>query len=246
MPEQEYFGDGLTDDLTTDLSKLSGLFVIARNSAFTYKGKPVKVQDIGRELGVRYAVEGSVRKSDTQIRINAQLIDTTTGGHLWSERYDRPWQDIFALQDEIRQRIVFALKVKVTAEEQAQFRRFPTNNLEAYDSFLRGLEMLGRVWSERRKEINVQAQQRLEKAIELDPTYASAYAGLSLTYVYDFILHWDQTSQSLGRALTLAQKVVALDETLAMAHSVLGWVYLWQKQHTQGVAAVNVTISDEY
>jgi adenylate cyclase len=242
-PEQEYFGDGLTEDLTTDLSKLSGLFVIARNSAFTYKGKPAKVQDVGRELGVRYVLQGSVRKSDTQIRINTQLIDTTTGGHLWSERYDRPWQDIFALQDEIRQRIVFALKVKVTEEEQEKFRRFPTDNLEAYDSFLRGLEALGRVWTERRKETNAQARQMLEKAVELDPNYASAYAGLGLTYVYDFILQWDQTPQSLGRALTLAQKAVALDETLAMAHSVLGWVYLWQKQHAQALAAAQQAVA---
>jgi tetratricopeptide (TPR) repeat protein len=188
-------------------------------------------------------LEGSVRKSDSQVRINAQLIDTSTGGHAWSERYDRPWQDIFALQDEIRQRIVFALKVKVTAEEQAQFRRFPTNNLEAYDYFLRGLEALGRVWSERRKETNVQARQRLEKAVELDPNYASAYAGLSLTHVYDFILQWDQTPQSLGRALTLAQKAVALDESLAMAHSVLGWVYLWQKQHAQALAAAEQAVA---
>ncbi|MBI3757338.1 MAG: adenylate/guanylate cyclase domain-containing protein [Deltaproteobacteria bacterium] len=131
--EQEYFSDGLTEVLTGDLSKLSSLFVIARNSAFTYKGKAVKVQEVSQELGVRYVVEGSVLKADGHVRITAQLIDATTGYHLWSERYERPLKDIFALQEEIVQQIVFALKVKLTPEEQARFKTAPTNNLEAYD-----------------------------------------------------------------------------------------------------------------
>ncbi|MBI3304547.1 MAG: hypothetical protein HYZ72_20990, partial [Deltaproteobacteria bacterium] len=139
-PEQEYFSDGMTEDLITDLSKLSGLFVIARNSVFTYKGKAVKVEEVGRELGVRYVLEGSVRRADDRVRITAQLVDATTGYHLWAERYDRELKDIFALQDEITQKIVFALKVKLTKEEQERFRRYPTDNLEAYDSFLHGLE----------------------------------------------------------------------------------------------------------
>ena len=132
-PSQDYFSDGITEDITTDLSKIASLFVIARNSAFTYKGKAVKVQDVSREMGVRYVLEGSVRRSDNQVRITAQLIDATQGQHLWSERYDRPLQEIFAVQDEIRQQIVFALKVKLTPEEQARFKNAPTNNLEAYD-----------------------------------------------------------------------------------------------------------------
>jgi len=130
-PEQEYFSDGITEDITTDLSKISSLFVIARNSAFTYKGKAAKVQDVSKELGVRYVLEGSVRKANDQVRITVQLIDATTGGHLWSERYDRPVKDIFALQDEIRQKIMTALKVKLTREEQERFQRASTNNLEA-------------------------------------------------------------------------------------------------------------------
>ncbi|HEV8711281.1 MAG TPA: adenylate/guanylate cyclase domain-containing protein [Candidatus Binatia bacterium] len=138
-PEQEYFSDGITEDLTTDLSKLSELFVIARNSAFTYKGKAMKVQDVSWELGVRYVLEGSVRKVDSRLRITAQLIDAPTGQHLWAERYDRPLPEIFALQDEIRQKIVTALKVKLIPEEQERLRRFPTDSLEAYDYFLRGL-----------------------------------------------------------------------------------------------------------
>jgi adenylate cyclase len=130
---QHYFSDGITEDITTDLSKISSLFVISRNSAFTYKGKAVKVQDVSRELGVRYVLEGSVRRSDNQVRITAQLIDAVQGQHLWSERYDRPLQDIFSVQDEIRQQIVFALKVKLTPEEQTRFKHAPTDNLEAYD-----------------------------------------------------------------------------------------------------------------
>jgi adenylate cyclase len=121
-PSQDYFSDGMTEDITTDLSQLASLFVIARNSAFTYKGKAANIRDVGRELGVRYVLEGSVRRSDNQVRITAQLIDALQGQHLWSERYDRPLQDIFAVQDEIRQQIVFALKVKLTPEEQHALR----------------------------------------------------------------------------------------------------------------------------
>jgi len=238
-PEQEYFSDGLTEDLTTDLSKVSGLFVIARNSAFTYKGKAVKVQEVGRELGVRYVLEGSVRKSDTQVRINTQLIDTTTGGHLWSERYDRPLQDLFALQDEIRQKIVFALKVTLTEEEQKRFRQFPTTNLEAYDYFLRGIEAVGRAWDEHRKEANVQARQMFEKALELDPQYAAAYALLGWTYHLGFFFRWSQDpAHSQARAFELAQRAVALDDSLPFAHLVLGNFYLFKRQHEQAIAEI--------
>ncbi len=130
-PEQEYFSDGMTEDLTTALSKLSGLFVIARHSAFVYKGKAVNVTEVSKELGVRYVLEGSVRKADSRVRITAQLVDATTGQHLWAEQYDRELKDIFALQDELREKIVFALKVKLTPEEQERFHYFPTANLDA-------------------------------------------------------------------------------------------------------------------
>jgi TolB-like protein len=137
-PKQDYFSDGLTEDLTSDLSQVSSLFVISRNSAFTYKGKAVKLPEVSRELDVRYVVEGSVRKVGGQVRITAQLIDATQDQHRWSERYDRPLTDLFALQDEIRQKIITALKVKLTPEEHERFQRAPTNNLEAYDFYLRG------------------------------------------------------------------------------------------------------------
>ncbi len=196
-PSQDYFSDGITEDITTDLSKIASLFVIARNSAFTYKGKAVKVQDVSRELGVRYVLEGSVRRSDNQVRITAQLIDATQGQHLWSERYDRPLQDIFAVQDEIRQQIVFALKVKLTPEEQARFKTAPTNNLEAYDYYLRGWQLSWRTT----KETNIQARQMFEKALELDPQYAGAYAGLGSTYWIEWFSQWNADPSELSRAL---------------------------------------------
>src|SRR5882672_1873372 len=186
-PKQDYFSDGLTEDLTSDLSQVSSLFVISRNSAFTYKGKAVKLPEVSRELGVRYVVEGSVRKAGDQVRITAQLVDAAQDQHLWSERYDRPLTEIFALQDEIRQKIVTALRVKLTPEEQERFQRAPTNNLEAYDYYLRGLESFLRALYERKKEANAQARQMFEKAIELDPKYAGAYAGLGQTYFIDWV-----------------------------------------------------------
>jgi len=162
-PEQEHFSDGITEDLTSDLSKISSLFVIARNSAFTYKGKATKGQDISKELGVRYVLEGSIRKADKQIRITAQLVDATTGGHLWSERYDRPLKEIFTLQDEIVQKIVTTLKLQLTLWEQGVLVRKGTDNVDAYDLFLRGLEYQFRFT----KEGNAQARQMFEKVITL-------------------------------------------------------------------------------
>jgi adenylate cyclase len=226
-PEQEYFSDGITEDLTSDLSQLSSLFVISRNSAFTYKGKAVKLPAVSRELGVRYVVEGSVRKAGDQVRITAQLIDATQDQHLWSERYNRPLTEIFALQDEIRQKIMTALKVKLTPEEQERFQRAPTNNLEAYDFYLRGVESGLRAFSETRKEANAQARQMFEKAIELDPKYAGAYVGLGQTYFLDWFYRWGpDPAQSLERPFELAQKAVALDDSLPLPHRVLSQVYV--------------------
>jgi TolB-like protein len=143
-PQQDYFSDGLTEVLTGDLSKISSLFVIARNSAFTYKGKAVKVQDVGREMGVRYVVEGGVLKAEDTVRITAQLIDASSGYHLWAERYDRPLQNILTLQDEIVQKIVTTLGLQLRLQEQGYIVRKHTDNLEAYDYFLRGMEYFGR------------------------------------------------------------------------------------------------------
>jgi adenylate cyclase len=231
-PEQEYFSDGLTEDLTADLTRISSLFVIARNSAFTYKGKAVKVQDVGREMGVRYVLEGSVRKADSQVRITAQLIDATTGYHLWSGQYDRPLKDIFALQDEIVQKIVTTLRLQLTLQEQGHIVRKRTDNLEAYDSFLRGVEYFWRTT----KETNTQARQLFEKALALDPQYAEAYTWLGLTYFREWAFRWGADPQSLERALVLAQQALALDDSLPIAYSLLGTVYVQKQQYDQAVA----------
>jgi adenylate cyclase len=231
-PEQEYFSDGITEDITTDLSKISSLFVISRNSAFTYKGKAVKVRDISREMGVRYIMEGSVRKAGERVRISAQLIDAMTDHHLWAERYDRPLADIFTVQDEIRQKIVLALKVKLTPEEQARFKRAPTNNLEAYDYFLRGWQLAFRTT----KETNIQARQMFEKAIELDPQYAAAYAGLGLTYFMEWLSQWSADPQNVKRATEISQQAIVLDDALPGPHSTLGMIKLFQKQYDQATA----------
>jgi TolB-like protein/Flp pilus assembly protein TadD len=231
-PKQEYFSDGLTEDLTSALSKITSLFVIARNSAFTYKGKAVKVQDVGREMGVRYVLEGSVRKADNQVRITAQLIDATTGGHLWSERYDRPLQDIFALQDEVVQKIVTTLKLQLTVQEQGILVHKTTDNLAAYDYYLRGRAHYNRYT----QEANAQARQMFEQALELDPQYAEAYAFLGSTYFREWAWQWSQDAQALEQALALAQRAVAVDDSLAQAHVTLGGVYLWKKQYDQAIA----------
>lgn len=238
-PKQEYFSDGLTEDLTSALSKISSLFVIARNSAFTYKGKAVKVQDVSKELGVRYVLEGSVRKADNQVRITAQLIDATTGGHLWSERYDRPLQDIFALQDEVVRKIVTTLKLQLTLQEQGILVRKTTDNLAAYDYYLRGREHFNRYT----QETNAQARQMFEKALELDPQYAEAYAFLGWTYVREWSFQWSQDSQALEQAFALAQKAVALDDSLPVAHMILGNVYVWKKQYDQAIAEAERAIA---
>jgi len=238
-PEQEYFSDGITEGLTSALSKISSLFVIARNSAFTYKGKAVKVQDVSTELGVRYVLEGSVRKADNQVRITAQLIDATTGGHLWAERYDRPLQDIFALQDDVVRKIVTTLKLQLTMQEQGIVVRKTTDNLAAYDYFLRGLESFNR----QTQEANAQARQMFEQALGLDPQYAEAYAFLSRTYDREWGLQWSQDPQTLERALVLAQQAVALDDSLPLAHQALSQVFLWKKQHDQAIAEAERAIA---
>ena len=226
-PEQEYFSDGITEDLITDLAKISGLFVIARNSVFVYKGEGVNIQEVGQELGVEYIVEGSVRKANGKVRITAQLIETTTGGHLWAERYDRDLEDVFALQDEVVEKIVTALAVTLTEDEQERLAHDETGNMEAYDYAQRGW------WYHHQftVETNVQARLMFERAIELDPAYADAYAGLGFTYYEEWAQYWSQDPRSLERAHELAQNAIALNDSHAGAHTLLSHVYLWRKQH---------------
>jgi adenylate cyclase len=231
-PEQDYFSNGITEVLTSDLSRISSLFVIARNTAFTYKDKSVNVQDVGKELGVRYALEGSVQREGEQVRIVVQLIDTTTGSHIWSERYDRSFKDIFALQDEIVQKIVTTLKLQLTLQEQGWIVRKRTDNLEAYDYVLRGVDYFWRST----KESLAQARQMYEKAIGLDPQYAEAYAWLGVTYYREWIWRWSAGPQTLERALTLAQQATTLDDSLPVAHSLLGLSYVRKQQYDQAIA----------
>ncbi len=231
-PDQEYFSDGLTDVLTGDLSKISSLFVIARNSAFTYKSKAVKMQEVGREMGVRYVLEGSVQKTDQRIRITAQLIEAATGYHLWSEQYDRPLTDIFALQDEIVQKIAATLKLQLTLQEQGFAERKHTDNMEAYDYFLRGRVYFWHLT----KEANVQARQMYEQAVALDPQYAEAYARLGGAYWMEWVYRWNADPKNLERALEMAQRAVALDNALPLAHSFLSLVYIQKQQYDQALA----------
>ncbi|MCH9012227.1 MAG: adenylate/guanylate cyclase domain-containing protein [Proteobacteria bacterium] len=230
--EQEYFSDGITEDLITDLAKITGLFVASRNAVFRYKGQAVEPKQVGRDLEVRYLLEGSVRKAGDRVRITAQLIDPRTGYHLWAERYDRDLTDIFALQDEITEKIVAALEVKLTEGEQERVASRYTENLEAYDYFLRGRAYHARAT----KEATAQAREMFERAIELDPSFAGAYAILSHTHFRDWLFQWSEDSQPLDRVVKLAKKAVALDDSLPLAHTYLAYAYVWRKQHDEAIA----------
>src|SRR5439155_4129206 len=174
-PEQEYFSDGITQDISTDLSKVSGLFVVARNTAFTYKGKAVEVPEVAKRLGVNFVLEGSVRKAGSRVRVTGQLIHGKDGGHMWADRYDRDLTDIFAIQDEITHAIVEQLKVKLLPQEKKSIGQTPTANIEAYTYYLRGRDFFHR-HSKRYHEL---ARRMFAKAVELDPFYARAYAGIA-------------------------------------------------------------------
>ena len=232
-PEQEYFSDGITDDIITDLSKVSGLFVIARNSTFVYKGRAVDLKHVARELGVRYVLEGSIRRAGGKVRINAQLIDATSGSHLWAERFDGDLKDIFALQDQITESIVTTLAVTLTRAEQGRAMHKETRILQAYDYVLRGTTYHHRLT----REDNVKAKEMFVQAIELDPDYAPAYAGLAWVLVHDSNQGWSTDPKaSLELALEHARRAVLLDDGLAKAHMVLGDVFCWMKRHEQAVA----------
>ena len=235
-PEQEYFSDGISENIITSLSKVGELFVIARNSSFTFKGKPVKVQQIGRELGVRYVLEGSVQKSDDKVRITAQLIDAADGGHLWSERYDRDLRDIFALQDEITMKIITALQMELTEGEQARLWAKGTPNLKAYLKWLEGREHM----LHQTKEGNILARSFAEEAIALDPDYPRPYRLLAATHMMEIWLKTTKSpKQSLRRAIELAQKAIALDDSLADAHGLLGSLYTMARQYEKAILEAN-------
>ena len=215
-PEQEYFSDGITEDVITDLSKVSGLFVVARNTAFTYKGKSVEVQQIAKHLGVNFILEGSVRKAGSRVRVTGQLIHGKDGGHVWADRYDRDLTDIFAIQDEITHAIVEQLKVKLLPQEKKDIGKAPTANVEAYTYYLRGREFLHR----HSKSYYQLARRMFAKAVELDPLYARAYAGIADCDSFLF-LHYHVDVGTDGILATTA-KALTLDDRLAEAHASRG------------------------
>jgi len=211
-PDQEYFSDGITEDLITDLSQISGLFVISRNSTFIYKGKPTKIRQVAEDLGVRYVLEGSVRKVENTVRINAQLIDATTGGHLWSERYDEEMDNIFTLQDMITQKIAEALAVKLLIDEKQTIPKKDTDNLEAYLTFLKGWQY----YRQFSPDDFIKAISLFEKAIELDPHYWRAYAALAKIYMEVYIEGRTPWRKRLGLSRSENQRLINKYLTTAM------------------------------
>jgi adenylate cyclase len=238
-PEQEYFADGITEDLTTDLSRISGLFVVARNSSFAYKGQSVDVRTVSEELGVRYVLEGSVRRSGDQIRINAQLIDASSGGHLWAERFDGTMADVFKLQDRVNRRIVAALEVSLTAADERRFDRIETTSPDAYDLMLRGIEEYNRFTGENL----AQARVLFEQAARLDPGYARAYANIALTYATEVNFQWaTDRDESVRLGLEYAGKALALDDSIPQIYLTRSILYLSQRQHQAALEAAQRTV----
>jgi adenylate cyclase len=232
-PDQEYFSDGLTEEIITALSNVPKLFVIARNSVFTYKGKSVKVKQVAEELGVKYVLEGSIRKAGNKIRITAQLIDAISGHHLWAERYDRGLKDIFDVQDELTKSIITAMQVKLTEGEQVRIAAKGTNNLESYLKYLQAMVYMRQF----NIESNALARQLAQEAIALDPEYAMAYIILSSTYQMDVWLGTSNSpKQSIANSLELVKKAIELDPANAEAYGHLGFTFSMMGEHDKAVA----------
>jgi adenylate cyclase len=239
-PQQEYFSDGLAEDLITDLSKISNLSVAARNSSFSFKGQMPDVKDVAEKLGVTFILEGSVRKMGDRLRINAQLIDGADGRHIWAERYDGDMENIFEFQDDIREQIVSALQVSLTPTDKALAERKPTDSVEAYDLFLKGRENFYRYTPEHFLE----AIKCLEEAIEIDPNFADAYSYLAWCHhLYGWTQFGPEYDDTLDRAHELAERGVALDGTSAFALALLGWIQAFLNRHDQAIANLEKAIA---
>jgi adenylate cyclase len=246
-PEQEYFSDGITEDIITDLSKVSGLLVIARNSAFTYKGKSFNVSDVCREFAVKFALEGSIRKAGQRVRITAQLIEGKSGMHLWAERYDRELTDIFAVQDDVTQAIVAALKVNLTESEKSRIAAGGTDNMDAHDLFLRGRDAL--YGKGRNREGFERACGWFNQAIALDANYAPPYAGLAGAYLLNHQNHWSEAPEaSLSEAQRLCRKAIALNDKDPYAHYVASVVAMFAKEleYAASEAEIALTLSPNF
>ncbi len=220
-PEQEYFADGMTDDLITDLSRIEEIFVISRSSAFTYKGQPVKVEQVGRELGVRYVLEGSVRKLGDRIRVNAQLVDTTSGFHVWAERYDEPLADLFEVQRRISERILVALQVEILQAEAERLAQRPTDDLTAYQLYLQALG----IGTRGSRDAFARQRPLLERALELDPDFALAHAILAQSHAASYLFLYLLEQKALDRAAYHAQRATELEPDLPASHLALAMVY---------------------
>jgi adenylate cyclase len=241
-PEQEYFSDGISEDIITDLSKIAGLMVIARNSSFTYKGRSVDVRTIGRELGVRSVLEGSIRRAGNRVRITAQLTDATSGGHLWADRYDRDLTDIFEVQDDVTRRIVDALKVSLSPGEKERLADTKTSNLAAYDYLLRGREfMLGK---EKNRETFEQAITYFKRALEYDPNYSQAYACLGFAHIFDYQNRWtEDPDSSLPQAKQYARQALEKDPNEPLARCVSAMVASLEKDLDRAKSEIDLALS---
>ncbi len=239
-PEQEFFADGMAEEIITALSRYRWFFVIARNSSFTYKGRAVDVTQVAKELGVRYVLEGSVRKAGNRVRVTAQLIDATTGNHIWAERYDRELDDIFALQDEITEIIVASVEPELGAVERERARRRPPENLDAWGSYQRGL---WRFFSGQTRDSLAEAKRLFQRACELDPGFATAYAELAWTHIADIHRGFtDDAEASLEQATRAAEKAVALDARDPVPHFALGRVHIFRHAYEKAVAEMEAAL----
>jgi len=237
--EQDFLADGITEDLITALSKIRWFFVIARNSTYTYKGKAVEVKQVARELGVRYVLEGSVRKAGSRVRVTAQLIDATSGRHVWAERYDRQIEDIFDLQDEMTLTLVGAVEPELSAAERERALAKPPENMDAWESYQRGL---WHMWLYER-EGNLEAEQLLARAIELDPGFAPAYAYGSYVQYSRVVMGWvEDPEQCLDAGLALAEQALALDDKDPMAYFAMGRIHMMRGRHDDSIAALETSI----
>ena len=239
-PKQNYLADGITDDIITDLSRISNLLVIASNTSIKYKGKQVTPEKVGTDLNVNFVLKGTIRRLGNEVRVNAQLVNTKTGFNTWAQRYDRKLTDVFAVQDEVTQSIVTALAVKVTNQEKRRLSKKATDSLKAYDFFQEG-QRLSKIFT---KETNEQARIMYRKAIELDPVYGRAYGAQAVTLAFDFQRGWSDTPiETLDRALVLANKGVALDDATPQTYWALGFVHLWRKEYDKAELAATEAIN---
>ncbi len=237
--EQEYFADGMTEDLITDLSKLSGLLVIGRNSSFVYKGKAVDLRLVGKELGVHYVLEGSIRRAGNRIRMNAQLIETGNGSHVWANRRDGTLEDVFDLQDEITREIVDALSVQLREGEETRLGSQYTGNTEARDWFLKGRQR----YREPGPQANAEAQVLFTKALEADPNFAYAMAVRSYLKFHAWFFKWNSHQNAFEEALAEAELAAKIDPNLAAAHAFLGWMHMWGEGFKRALSEHNTALS---